>query len=412
MAMRAFLALFLSFEVASAFSVKKTNTTKIEYASHVDGSRQGVFMITSGLSSFAELCLTVENGLTDSVGSNVVLVPCAAAIAAGDGREMFSLQEDGHLLSAAGNLCVSLSNGDEETGSLVLAQCDVADDVFELEGSGQIKYGKNGQNCVSQRGTAAGQVNLALGAAVSATSNVPSHGPIQAVNGMGSYWASKLGFTGPVEFVVELGNTASLDAAEITWEFPAKSFSVLIENAGAWSEVYATTVNSLYKTHIPLGSSVASKVKIVMLESHPLHGVLNGHALYGISSLELKANGLRTVVEDCATAAKTADCRDKYFLSYVGESDPFPAKAPQGESPGLEAAQTSLAATTAELAEAVSKLESCGEAKSFAAKSIQRTMIASRSEQSGELSSLHAASVPALLKEARAVIVLLRSALM
>ena len=247
---------------------------------HTNATSEGAFIITSGLSSISELCLAVENGLSDTVGSNIGLAPCAAAIAAGDGRELFSMH-DGKLLSvAAGNLCVSLSKGDKETGSLVLSACNTADDVFEFEGSGQIKFGKDGQNCVSQRGTASGQVNLALGAAVTATSNgAKSHGAIQAVNGMGSYWASKPGVTEPVEFLVELGKVASLDAAVITWEFPAKSFSVLTENAGVWTEVFSTTINSLVETHIPLSSSAAvSSLKIVMLESHPLHGVLNGRS--------------------------------------------------------------------------------------------------------------------------------------
>jgi hypothetical protein len=317
---------------------------------------------------------------------------------------------DGKLLNVAGNLCVSLSNGDKEKGSLVLASCNTADDIFELEGSGQIKFGKDGQNCVSQRGTASGQVNLALGAAVTATSNgAKAHGAIQAVNGMGGYWASKPGVTEPVEFLVELGRVASLDAAVITWEFPAKSFSVLTENAGVWTEVFSTTVNSLVETHIPLGSSAAvSSLKIVMLESHPLHGVLNGHNIYGISSLALKANGMLTVVEDCALAAKNTDCRDKYFLSYVGTADPTPAKTLQGESTGLAASVTSLAATTVELAEAVSKLDSCGAALSFASKSTQHVKT---SGHSGERPDSHVVSASALLKEARDVILRLRSAL-
>ena len=61
------------------------------------------------------------------------------------------------------------------------------------------------------------------------------------LRGCGSYWASKLGVAGPVEFVVDLGITASLDAAEIIWEFPAKSFSVMTEKAGSWSEVFSTS---------------------------------------------------------------------------------------------------------------------------------------------------------------------------
>merc|ERR1712083_1165248 len=302
-------------------------------------------------------------------------------------------------------------DGDVETGTLALAACDSAGNVFELEGSGQIKFGKDGQYCVSQRGYAAGSANVAVDAAVSATSSAPSHGPSQAVNGLGGFWASKLGATSPVEFVVDIGRASTLSEVSITWEFPARSFSVMVEVAGSWSEAFSTTVNSLYKTHIPMGSIAASKLKIIMTESHPLHGVLNGHALYGIASLEVRTTLLKSIVEDCSTASKSVDCRDKYFLAYVGEFDPFPAKALRGEFPGLEAAKASLAATTAELAAAVSNLGTCAGAKSLAAKSSEQKTDQYQGRESGKSLSMDAASAKDLLKEARATIIQLRSAL-
>jgi hypothetical protein len=61
------LFLLLLLEVASALSAKRTNA-------HVNASREGVFMITSGISSSTELCMSVENGLLGSVGANLVLV--------------------------------------------------------------------------------------------------------------------------------------------------------------------------------------------------------------------------------------------------------------------------------------------------------------------------------------------------
>merc|ERR1712232_42089 len=183
-----------------------------------------------------------------------------------------------------------------------------------------------------------------------------------------------------------------------------------VDNGGSWSEVFSTSVNSLFNTRISLGSSTTSKIKIVMLENHPLHGVINGQAVYGIASLDLNANGMTTIVEECSVAAKSADCRDKYFLSYVGEFDPFPARTLRGELPGLEAAQTSLAGATAELAEAVSKLDSCG-AFLVAVTSVQQNAAAAGIELLDEPSSLNAASARDLLREARTVIVRMRSSL-
>ena len=59
-----------------------------------------------------EMCLAVENGMVDVEGAEVSLLPCVSAIAAGDGRELFSLQPNGQLLSVLGKLCVGLADNE------------------------------------------------------------------------------------------------------------------------------------------------------------------------------------------------------------------------------------------------------------------------------------------------------------
>ena len=100
------------------------------------------FMINSGISAPEEMCLAVENGLVDTIGAEVLLMRCLDAIAAGDGRELFSFQSGGKLMSVVGKHCVALSNNDVvDGGALVLEPCDAAAKSghghasFELQGA-------------------------------------------------------------------------------------------------------------------------------------------------------------------------------------------------------------------------------------------------------------------------------------
>ena len=61
-----------------------------------------------------------------------------------------------------------------------------------------------------------------------------------------------------------------------------------------------------------------------------------GHKVYGITDLTISAAGLQAIVEDCATAAKSHDARDKYFQSFAGEFGPCSSKALRSELPSLE----------------------------------------------------------------------------
>jgi hypothetical protein len=64
--------------------------------------------------------------------------------------------------------------------------------------------------------------------------------------------------------------------------------------------------------------------------------LFQGHTVYGISELALSATGLQATVEDCATAAKSHDARDKFFQSFVGEFGMCSSKALRSELPSLE----------------------------------------------------------------------------
>merc|ERR1712086_243710 len=100
-----------------------------------------------------------------------------------------------------------------------------------------------------------------------------------------------------------------------------------------WAEVYATDSNVLSSSSIALGSASASKVRIVM---HEAAGTFQGHNVYGIKGLVLRASRLQSIVEECAAAAKSNDARDKYFETHVSEFAPCSSKALRSELPSLE----------------------------------------------------------------------------
>ena len=128
------------------------------------------------------------------------------------------------------------------------------------------------------------------------------------------------------------------------------------------------------------------------------------------------ADRLRAVASGCAKMGKSLDARDKYFLSYVGDFDPFPIKALRSELPAVDAARASLAATVSELADAARQLDLCrsgalSSGRAMATSEIGHSLRASLARIDGEGDALEAAELDSLLAEARSSIVGVRRVL-
>ena len=169
--------------------------------------------------------------------------------------------------------------------------------------------------------------------------------------------ASALDPAEPVTLTVDFGASKKIQAVNIQWEHPAKSFSVSLTADGVKrQEVFATDSNVLGTTSIPIGYVRATKARVVMHEvramkimrlfifstpqraqAHAIHGAIQGHTVYGIKALSMYSPRLRSVVEDCADASQSHDARDKYFQSYVSESNSCSSKALRSELPSFEA---------------------------------------------------------------------------
>ena len=180
-------------------------------------STNAAFLLASGVTAETEQCLVVAAGAVDLDRAAVVLMPCLDAVAAGDGREVWRSQPNGQIVNVVGGKCLILEeNSVVEGGRLSVGDCDGAaksDDgrsQWEVQGNGQLKSRRTGSFCLSQMGQSSGTEDVALHAAVAATSvaDVVEHGAARAVDGSSrTFWASGFGESDvPVELVVDLGS--------------------------------------------------------------------------------------------------------------------------------------------------------------------------------------------------------------
>jgi len=397
------------------------------------------FMLISGVSAPAEMCLSVESGNVDVVGAAIVLESCSKAIAAGDGRELWQNAPNGQITNVVSKKCIGLGTNDVENGgNVLLTSCDQASAAgqggsqWEAQGNGQLRLVGAGQYCLSQKGPAAGARDVAALSAISASSSADpeAHGANKAVDGSSNtFWASALDPVEPVTITLDLGGQHKLQTLDIDWEFPPKSFAVGLSVDGVkWTEAFATNSNVLMSTTLPMGSAHAAKIRVVMHETHALYGVFKGHTLFGVSNLRVIAASMQSIVEDCAIAAKSKDARDKYFQSYVGDYGLCSSSSLRSEVPSLEAARVSVASAVSELLDVLPKLASCrrneillntgvpaGDA--ILSRTNVRSQTASMAVASQILkdvdvkNSIQTDAVNALMKEARRAVIAARGAL-
>merc|ERR1712087_20026 len=328
---------------------------------------------------------------------------CSAGIAAGDGRELWSLLGGGQLMNVVSKRCASAAAG---ATTVSMSDCGGAS-TWKLLANGQAQVG---EKCLSLSGEGGGIENAASHAAAEATSsaNSASHAAAAAVDADdATFWASKPGDVGPVALTIDLGEARSVNLLKIVWEFPAEAFAVSVSPDGLeWTEVFATTVNMVRVSRIPLGLT-ASKVRVDMKTPHPLHKTASGQPVYGIKSLAVLAPRLDIALDDCAAAAQSKDARDKYFPVSASHFEPAASAALRAELPALAAATASLSSALADIA----ALPSCdGEAALLRASALLTASSMSRSD--GDASDgFDDAEVKQLLATARSVIVAARDAL-
>merc|ERR1740121_632199 len=304
-------------------------------------------------SASGEQCVVEDGGTVIDNGGELAIVPCLDAIAAADGREVFHFSEDGQIVNTVGDKCVTLVDGETAGGGKIIMQpCSSSSSSgdgrssWTFQPNSQLKLTQMGNFCLTMVGEASADQDEAMGAKISATSSQHGHSVQNVVdNDESTFWASALDAAenAPVDIEIPFGSTKHVIDFEISWEYPAKSFDIQVASGGTWSSFFSTSDNNLNLTAISAHSVRGSKLRIRMHEPHPVWGVLDGHALYGIKSIRAKTSTKRAIVSDCAEAEENVDARDKFFLTAVPEFDPIAVAGVKSTAHFLVASQHHLA---------------------------------------------------------------------
>ena len=366
------------------------------------------FLLVSGVTAADENCLVAS-------GAGVWLESCEAAVASAQGKEIWSLATDGGLVHVSSKKCLGAS-GSTDLSLLELVPCVAAGAAkWELQANGQVKMSQSNL-CVSQLGSASAVLNIAAAASASASSTLdPGHGASLTIDGLAStYWVSKMDVAGDVTLLLDFGEAVRGSALELDFEFVPSAFAVQAASPGAaWRQIFATDSNVLKHVRIPLNAAdVLSGIKLVMQSAHPTLGSLNGRKLFGVRSARVMAHPMQPALVQCATAGKSVDGRDKFFPVAVSGFDPQAAAALAAELPALESADAALSAVVLELAEALPAISTCKPAAAVLLNSNATVrQVRRKVEQAASGLSLRLSQESAVLQEARATVLAVRSLL-
>ncbi|OEH74758.1 F5 F8 type C domain-containing protein [Cyclospora cayetanensis] len=221
-------------------------------------------------------------------------------------------------------------------------------------------------------GSKAGSTDVAKDAEVRSTHSRAAddeHGPSAAVDGNAdTFWASpefpKDAVPEFVHFDVDLGDKYKLRTTDIDWEFPPLSYTIALSNDGAnYVDVSRTDVNAAYTTMDDMKAVIARFLRVRMERAHPILGVSNDKLVYGIKTLSVYSNRLRSIVEPCSKAKASSDARDKFFLELVSEVDLSAGMELQRAGKAANALSMSMAKSLSAVDEIMQPAKTCLGAK-------------------------------------------------
>ncbi|KAL8271299.1 hypothetical protein Esti_004738 [Eimeria stiedai] len=322
---------------------------------------------------------------------DIVLEGCLTSIAAADERALWQFTEQGTSYIAQyekTEKCTriqansrTLDNVAQDGGQVVAGDCGAAyaaqdgRSVWELQPNNQLELLRGGNYCLSQMGSKAGSSDVAKNSEVRSSHSRSAdndHAPSSAVDGKEStFWASqefqKAAVPEAVLFDVDFGDKYKLRTTDIDWEFPPLSYSIATSLDGVnYAEVSRNDVNTSYTTLDDMKAVIAQYLRIRLQRPHPTMGVSNDMLVYGIKTLSVYSNRLRSIVEPCSKAKASADARDKFFLELVTEVDLSAGIELRRAGEIAASASASMAKSLSAVAEVSEPIKTCFEGKEAA----------------------------------------------
>ena len=269
--------------------------------------RQWTVMLKVAAESDTDWCLVMSDG-SGNDGRAVEAMECIEAIAIGDGREIWTLQNNFQITSYVGGKCIELADGETNDDSRIqINDCWNSNgagdgrDKWIMDHTGLTRVYKDQSKCMTVV-TNSELENLCLNNAntfASSTLNDGQHEAHMAVDGLDdNYWASSPGVL-EATYTVLFNEPKTVKDIYVKWKYPAEEFEVLgLIAHGLWESIDMIKNNgkSINFNKIDIGSKSLMGIKLVMLKTRDK---FNGMDIYGIWDIRCLSGTKAVKLKDC-----------------------------------------------------------------------------------------------------------------
>ena len=288
--------------------------------------KQWTVMLKTAANGDNDGCLVTADG-SGKDGREIQLMDCTEAIATGDGRELWIIQNNFQITSYVGEKCMESAQGDTSDGARVqINDCWISNgagdgrEKWVMDHTGLTKLYKDQSKCLTVL-TDSILENLCLKAKsfASSTMNDGQHEANMATDGFEeNYWSSNPG-TKEATFTILFEEPKTVKELQIKWKFPAEEFEVLgLTSHKIWENIEFVRNNgkSLNLNNVAIGSRNLLGIKIVMLRTRDK---FNGEDVYGIGDIRCISGTKAVRLKNCKELEDLKT--NKFLLEDVGFID-------------------------------------------------------------------------------------------